>query len=505
MFAQLVNGFSNLLNPTIILLIVAGVLLGNMIGALPGLTPTMAMALALPITFTFDTISAVAFLVGIAKGGTAGCGLTAVSIGIPGIPAATCTVMDGYPMMQQGKGIKAMKTCIYSSVAGDTLSDIVMILVAAPLSAYAVKMGPPELTALFIFAMATVSTITSDQPIKGLIAIMLGSFLSTFGIDPISGASRFTFGSTDMMSGFSTIPVLIGLFAVPEVLKQIKSQTISGVKKFNIKHEKNKENDNLSKEDWKKISPVILMGTLIGTVIGAIPGVGSSAAAFITYSETKNTSKHPEEFGHGAIEGVAASEAGNSAVNGASLIPLLTLGIPGDTTSAVMLGAFILHGITPGPLMMSQHSGTVYTIFAAFLLANLVNLFIARYIMIPSVMYVLRVKTSILLPLIMVCCVVGAYATNNSYYDVKVMLLFGIIGWGMDKFNFPRTPLLIGLLLAPMLENNLRRSLIMATIPELLARPVVIVILLLTVLVLFIAFRRQAKKIGVAEEEVQED
>jgi putative tricarboxylic transport membrane protein len=500
--AGLVNAFS--LNN--MLMITLGVAIGNIVGAMPGLTPTMAVAVALPVTFVMSPVASIAFLMGIAKGGTCGCGLTSIAIGIPGIPAATCTIMDGYPLMKAGKGRQAMQMAIYSSCIADFMSDIVMILACVPLASIAMRFGPPELTTLFAFSLVTIGGVTGDQPLKGLIAAAVGLFLGTIGMDPMSGSPRFAFGSINLMGGLSVIPVLIGLYAIPEILDQVTKMAHQA----RVQHEetenqpKKPDTSRVTARDMRMCLPAILRGGIIGTLVGAIPGIGSSVGAFITYSETKRVSKHPELFGKGALEGVAASEAGNSAVNGANLIPLLTLGIPGETVAAVLLGAFTIHGLHPGPLLIQQHGSLIYTMFAAMLIANIVNLIFAKEVMIRSLFYVLRMPMTLLMPIIGVLCVIGSYAVNNSMFDVLMMALFGIVGFAMHMYEYPRTPLVIALLLGPMLEPALRQTLLMGGISLIVRRPIALLFLCLTIVLVVFTIKKQRTVSGGSETSIAE-
>lgn len=491
MLALLGTGLVNALSWSNMLMIILGVAIGNVVGALPGLSPTMAVAVALPVTFVLSPVASIAFLMGIAKGGTCGCGLTSIAIGIPGIPAATCTIMDGYPLMKAGKGRKAMQMAVYSSCIADALSDFVMILACVPLASVAMKFGPPELTALFAFSLVTIGGVTGDQPLKGLLSAAVGLFLATVGIDPISGSPRFSFGSINLMGGFSVIPVLIGLYAIPEIMDQIIRMVRDPHAASGVDGPRKPDTSRVTASDMRTCLPVILRGTIIGTVVGAIPGIGSSVGAFVTYTETKRTSKHPELFGKGALEGVAASESGNSAVNGANLIPLLTLGIPGETVAAVLLGAFTIHGLHPGPLLIQQHGPLIYTMFAAMLVANIVNLVFAKEIMIRSLFYVLKMRMTLLLPVIGVLCVIGSYAVNNSMFDVLMMALFGIVGFLMHLHEYPRTPMVIALLLGPMLEPALRQVLLMGGLSLLVTRPIALLFLALTVVLVFFTVKKQ--------------
>jgi len=497
MYDLFLIGLSNAMQWNNIMYVVLGLIIGNIVGATPGLTPTMAVAIGLPITFVLPPIPSIVFLIGIAKGGTSACGLTAIAIGVPGIPAATCTVLDGYPLMKQGKGLKAMTMAVFASTTGDFFTDVILILTCAPLAIIAIKyIGPMELTALFIFSLTFVGSVSGDQPIKGLIAAAIGLFVATVGMDRISGSSRLTFGLTSFMGGFSIIPLLIGLFAIPEILDQVeklatsKKQIIATIIKSN-----NPDDNRVTRADFHKCFLPILKGGVIGLMSGIIPGLGSSVGSFLSYGETVRASKHPEKFGKGALEGVAASESANAAVNGANLIPLLTLGIPSETVAAALLGAFVIQGLTPGHLLIQQHGETIYTIFAVMLIANALNYFIGTQIMIKGISFIVDTSTAILVPLIAVLCVFGSYAINNRMFDVKVMAIFGAIGYFMNKYDYPRAPMIIAVLLSPMLEGSFRRSLLITdgNMFNFVKRPIVFTFLSLTILTVFIIYKRLKK------------
>ena len=437
-----------------------GVTAGIFIGAIPGLTATMSVTLLVPFTFDMGPVAGLAMLIGVYKGGIYGGSITAILINTPGTPAAAATALDGYPLAKKGKALKALKMAIYASVLADVFSDIVLILVAAPLAIMALKLGPPELTTLLILALTIVGLVSGKSLIKGLLVASLGLLFSTIGMDLITGTPRFTFGSLEMAKGLPLIPVLIGLFAIPEILIQVVEKA-HGTESVVLKKSLRPEDNRVNFQELKSCSKTIFRSAIVGTIIGAIPGIGSVISSFISYGMAKRWSKKPEEFGDGSLEGVAAAEAGNNAVCGATLIPLLTLGIPGDSVTAVMLGAFLIQGLVPGPELISNNPAVIYGLFVALMVANFANFVIAS-VGIRFFAKVASTSKSIVFPVVAILCVVGSYAVQNSLFDVKTMLFFGVVGLFMRLFAFPVPPFLIAFILGPMVENRLRQSLIIS-------------------------------------------
>ncbi len=468
-----------------------GVAVGIFVGSIPGLTVTMATALMVPLTFQMDPIPAIAMLLGVYKGGMFGGSISAILINAPGTPAASATVLDGFPMTQKGQALKALKMALYASVTADTLSDVVLILVAPPLARLALRFGPPEIFSLVLFSLTIIAAVSGRSLIKGLLAATLGVLFATVGMDPVAGTSRFTFGYVEMLKGIGLLPMLIGLFAVSEVLIRVEAEVMEGIKGLFIKDSDRPEDRRVSWAEFRRCLRTILRGTALGTFLGAIPGIGSTITAFLNYGMAQRASKHPERFGQGELEGVAAAESGNSAVCGATLIPLLSLGIPGDIVTAVLLGAFMIQGIAPGPTMFQEHGRVIYALFVGLMVCNLGNLLIGS-LSLRAARNVLRIPQKVLYPTILLLCFVGTYAIDNSLFDVQAMFFFGILGYVMRKFDYPLAPLLIAFVLGPMLENALRQALIMSEgdIGIFISRPISLGFLLLTVLtVSLIAFR----------------
>lgn len=440
-------------------IVLAGTAFGILMGAIPGLTVNLAVAVAIPVTFYLNPVEAMALMISIYKGGTYGGSISAILLGTPGTPAAAATVIDGYALAKKGQAGKALSTALYSSTFADIISNIVLILLASTIARFALKFGPAEYTMLVLFALIIIGGITSNKPIKGIIASFIGLAISVVGMDPVNGTSRFVFGSVNLLKGISFIPMLIGLFAVSEVLLQYVN-TVRGVTKDEDDHTKAKYSPIKIKEFFKNIK-ILVKSSLMGVFIGALPGSGSAIAAFLSYGEAKRASKKPEEFGEGSIEGIAACEAGNNGVCGATMIPLLTLGIPGDAVTAIMFGALMLQGITPGPLVFQQHGEIIKGIFVTLFVASLFMLLIGslfnRYLV-----KVIKIKKNVLFPIVFLLCCVGTYAISGSMYDILIMLIFGVIGYILKAIDIKVAPIVIAFILGPMIERSVRQALILS-------------------------------------------
>jgi putative tricarboxylic transport membrane protein len=369
--AQIFFTFQNLL------VVAAGLFIGITIGAIPGLNVPMIVALLLPITFYMPPVAGISLLLGVYKGGTYGGSISAILINTPGAPAAAATCLEGYPMAKQGKAGKALRASIYGSVIGEFISDVVLISIAAQIAKVALKFGPTEKFSLVVFALCTIGVVSSEHKLKGIAAAVFGIFFRTIGSDPISGSSRFTMGIFDLIGGIPFLPHLIGLFAVSEFFVQIEKKISGGKRDVIAPVSKKPEDNRVSWKEFKANIVTIIRSTLIGIGVGALPGSGSAISAFVSYGAAKNASKKPEEYGKGSLEGVFAAETGNNAVTGGALIPLLTLGIPGDAITAIMLGAFLVHGLIPGPDLFVKSGTVIYAVFIGLVVANILHFFIA--------------------------------------------------------------------------------------------------------------------------------
>jgi putative tricarboxylic transport membrane protein len=496
MIEHLLSGFVLFFQWKVLFSIFGGVITGIIIGALPGMTIVMAITLALPFTFYMEPVVAIAFLLGIYKAGVYGGSMSAILIGTPGTPAAAATVIDGYPLAQKGQGKKALDMALYASVISDFISDIITIVAAIHIAKLALKIGPVEFFSIILFSLTIIASVSGQNLIKGLIAGGMGLLLATVGMDTMYGIMRFTFGKMELGAGLSIIPVLIGLFAVPEMLFQLRDKKLGLSKETVIDTHFLAESgqDNLTLKEFKGAFRTILRGSLIGSAIGIIPGVGGAPAAFINYSQSKKKSKKPEEYGHGSLEGVAAAESGNNGVCGPTLIPLLTLGIPGDKTTAVLLGAFMIQGLTPGPLLFQKHINIIYGIFMAMLVINVVVLGVGKVTLKWAAM-TSRIPKEVLFPIVFILCAYGSYAVHNNLFDIWVMVFVGGLGYIMRVHDIPQAPFVIAFILSPLFENGLRRSLIMSRgdLTVFFTHPISLAFLLLTVLTIVFLVRTKKK------------
>jgi len=463
MIETVLSSFGTILQLQNLIAMVVGVTAGITIGAIPGLTGTMAIALLLPVTFYMPPITAIAMLLGLYKGSTYGGSISAILLSAPGTPAAAATVLDGYPLAQQGKAGKALKIALYASVIADTLSCLILITLVGQLAKIALMFGPAEFFSLTVFALTIVGLVSGRSLIKGLLAAVLGLIFSTVGFSPVAGVERFTFGWTPLSAGFNLIVVLIGLFAVSEVIMRSGMQKEhSPSKKTSFWSHTKTPDHRVSWPEFRSCLPAIFRGGLIGAFIGAVPGTGASVSCFLSYGEARRASKHPEKFGKGALEGVAAAEAGNNGVTGATLIPLLSFGIPGDTVTAVLLGAFMIHGMTPGPMLLAQHHEVIYPLLAGLIVSCGLLFLIGRFALELFSLIVTNTPSKVLFPVILVLSAVGSYAINNSVFDVGSVLMFGFIGYFMRRGGFPLAPFVIAFVISPIMERSLRQAMIIS-------------------------------------------
>jgi len=456
-----VTGITAAFAPMNLAFIVLGVSLGILVGAIPGLSAPIAIAIGVPLTYAMSPLSAIAFLIGVHKGGEYGGAITSILINTPGEVSSALTALDGYPLAKQGKPRKALSMSLYSSVAGDVFADLVLILSAAPLATVALRMGPAEILGVLVFALAFIASMLGRSLAKGVFALALGMLLATVGLDIESGGERLTFGTLDLLDGIPLVAVAIGVLAFGEVLVQLEQYYLGASEQHSamVTLGSNRE-DRLTWRELKSCWRAILRGSVIGTAVGALPGLGASVAAFLAYGAERRASKTPEQFGTGKLEGIAAIESANNAVIGSGLIPLLTLGIPGSATAALIVGAFLIHGITPGPFVFHDNAQLVYGLFASLMLANLFNLVIGN-IGLRFFALFLAVPRRIILASTAVLCLTGAYVSAGSMFGVGVMLAFAVIGYLLRKLEFPFIVFLIGFILGPMFERALRHTLIL--------------------------------------------
>lgn len=443
------------LNPQVLLMTLLGAVGGVLLGAIPGMTATMGVALLIPFSFGMDLISSIGLLLGIYCGGMYGGSISAILIHAPGTPSAAATLLDGYPMCQKGQAGKALSVAMFSSFCGGVIGALVMTFLSPLVASAAMKFGPGEMFMLAVFGLSVIIAISGKSISKGLISAFLGMGLCTVGLDPTNGVPRFiSYSNTGLLDGFQFIPTLIGMFAVAEVIAGVE-KILNGNEKQETSNEKI-TNVLPDLQTIKQIWPNILSGGLIGTFIGAIPGAGGDIAVFVSYGASKSASKHPELYGTGIPNGVAATESANNGCSGGAMIPLLSLGVPGDSVTAILLGAFIMKGITPGPMMYVSELPTVYRVFAALMLANLAML-IVGCCGVRFFAKIVSVEKKMLYPIILVISLLGAFSINKNVFDIGVCVAFGIFGWLMNKYEFPLSPILLALILGPMCEKNFVR------------------------------------------------
>lgn len=455
------QGFLTVLRPECLFLVIAGVAVGILFGAVPGLTSVMAVALFLPVTYGMDAGSGIAVLAALYIGATSGGLISAVLLKIPGTPASIATCWDGHPMVEKGEGAKALGVGVVFSFLGTVFSIAALIFIAPPLARVALRFGPHEYFAIAVFSLTLIATLSSGSMIKGLFSGALGFAFATVGIAPIEANVRFGFGSYELNDGFKTLTVLIGLFAVSEVLKtaeSVKREAPPEVKQVNMGKIRG---FGFSMAEFLGQMPNFIRSSLIGVGVGILPGIGAGTSNILSYIAAQKQSKHPERFGTGIIDGIVASETANNAGIGGAMIPLMTLGIPGDGVTAILLGGFMVHGIAPGPLLFQNHAKLVYTVFAALILASVAMLLIEFYGL-RIFIKLLKIPKHILLPVVFILCVVGAFGLSSLTFDVWTILLFGVIGYMFVGFKVPQAPFIIGFILGPMAEINLRRGLMLS-------------------------------------------
>lgn len=451
---DVLGGLLEIIQPTTLLLIMLGTIVGVLVGALPGLSSSMAVALLLPFTIYLEPIPAIAMLAALYCAGTFGGSITAILINAPGAPPAAATAFDGYPLAKKGEAGKALGMAAVSSVVGGVFSLIVLILAAPALATIAYRFGPPEYFALTVFGLSMLASISGKSAVKNLIGGAFGVLLATVGVDLTTGVERFTFGVPQLYEGISFIPVLIGLFAMAELLDQA-GQKDTPLERFSMSALKLP-----GIADFKRVWKTILRSSGLGTFIGILPAEGSTVAAMMGYNEAKRWSKNKENFGKGEIEGVAGPEAANNAATGGAMVPTLALGIPGSATAAVILGGLQIHGLRPGPYLFENQPNLLYAIFFAMLIANFVFLGFGL-IGAKHFSRISQIPRQFLWPTVFCLCVVGAYGVGQSMSDVYIMLVAGLVGYFLNRAGFSPAPIIMGLVLGHLVENSLAQSMIL--------------------------------------------
>jgi putative tricarboxylic transport membrane protein len=486
MVSLLLDGLRTTFSPGIFPFLVIGVTGGIVIGALPGLTATMGVAVLLPLTFGMESTPALVVLAGIYIGAIYGGSISAILLKTPGTPAAAATVLDGYELARKGEAARALSVSAIASFTGGMVSTVMLITISPILANFALRFGAPEYFALAVFGLSIIASISGKSPVKGLLAGMFGLLISTVGLDPVTSFPRFTFGEMNLFNGFAIIPVLIGLFALAEAFVQME-------KIFEPSHaiETNFKRGMISLKETIALMPTMIKCALIGTFIGSIPGAGADIAAFVSYNEARRSSKNGSAFGTGCLEGIAAPEAGNNGVTGGAMVPLLTLGVPGDAVTAILLGALIIQGLQPGPLLFTKNADIVYGLFASLFVGNILMLIIGL-LGVRLFCRVVELPKRFIIPVIITLSMVGAYSMNNSIFDMWVCVAFGVIGYIMQKADMPSSPIILAVILGPMAESNLRRAVLMyeGSYSFLWTRPIGVVFLALAALSLYSSYRR---------------
>jgi len=473
-----IQGFSVATLPINLLYAFIGCVLGTLIGVLPGLGPAAGTAILIPITFNLDPIGAIIMLAAIYYGAMYGGTITSVLVNVPGEAASVITCLDGYQMAKKGRAGPALGIAAIGSFIGGTFATFALMVVSLPLASFALKFGPPEVFALLVVGLSLVTGLSGRSILAALLMTLFGLMLAMIGMDPVRGAPRFTMGIPPLYDGVGFVPVVMGLFGVGEILLSMESPVLEVIK--------TKISDLFpKKEEWRVSAAAIGRGTLIGFFLGLIPGIGAIIPTFVAYVVEKKVSKHPEKFGTGIIEGVASPETANNSYANGAMVPLLTLGIPGSPTLAVLMGAFIIHGLTPGPFLFKERPDVVWGLIASFYLGNVI-LLILNLPLVGFWAKLLEIRYQYLYPGILLFCILGAYSLNQSIFDVGVMVVFGVLGYIFRKIDWPLAPTILALILGPMMERALRTSLEMSggDLSILVTRPISAVLLVIAAIVL---------------------
>ena len=476
----LLKGFATALQPMNVLFALLGCLLGTLVGVLPGIGPSAATAILIPVTFILEPTPAIIMLAAIYYGAMYGGTITSVLINVPGEAASAVTCLEGYQMARQGRAGAALAIAAIGSFIGGNVAVAALVVVALPLSTLALRFGPPEFFALMLIGLTMVTGLAGRSLVRALMAAVFGLVIAMVGIDPVQGAPRFTFGSVALLDGFNIVPVVMGLFGVSEILLNVEApeRQIFETKVSTLVP---------TREDVRRSIAPILRGTGIGLFLGLVPGIGTMVPTFISYTVEKRASKTPEQFGTGMVEGLAGPETANNAYANGAMIPLFTLGIPASPTLAVLMGALMMNGLLPGPLLFLEHSDFVWAVIASFVVGNIV-LLLLNLPLIPMWVAVLKIPYSILFAIILGFAVVGAYSVDTSVFGVGVMLAFGVLGYAFKKLDIPLAPFALTLILGPMMEKALRQSLEMSggDLSVFYSRPLTATLLAVALIVLIV-------------------
>lgn len=496
-----IQALSLALTPSAISAVGLGALVGLIFGSIPGLTFTVALALALPITFSMEPVPAIGLLLGTYIGGMTGGSVSAILLGIPGTPSAAATVLDGHSMTKQGEASIALGTAIFVSAFGGIFSLLVMVVSVDFVSKLAIGFGPAEIFALVLFGMSTICGLCGDSLLKGLIAGLIGLIIMTIGIDALEGVPRMTFGSINLLQGVNLLVAMIGLFAVPFIIEAFSVPIAEQNKKAKISNVRAELPSlrMLFGKFW-----LMLRCSVLGTGIGAIPGTGGAIASFLAYDHAKRFSKSPQTFGKGNIEGVIAPETANNAVTGGTLIPLLSLGIPGDPATAIVLAGLMIHGITPGPALFMHHAGEVYGMYVAVIVAY-VWVLALQLVGIRVFVHVLKVPRQMLAVCVLVLCAIGAYSIRNSAFDIYAMGIIGFLAYVLINVRVPITPIILGMVLGPTLENEFRTAMMLSggSADIFLTSPTALIFFSLALLVICFQFASEIRSKNNPESKIE--
>lgn len=440
-----------------ILWINIGVFIGSVFAAIPGLSVILCVILFLPVTYSMTAIPGMMFLLGIYCAGGYGGSVSAILINTPGTPHAAATMLDGHPLSEQGRTKAALKIALYASTFGGVFSALMLLFLGPQVARIAAQLGTAEYFMVCVFGLTIIAGVSGKSMVKGLISACLGLLISCVGSDPMTSYDRFTFGVPRLYLGLDLAVCLIGLFALVEIMAKAERR----LDRLNLDTTQIKDDGVITRAEYKRMARPVLISSLIGVMVGIIPGTGASEASWFSYNTAKNMSKHPEEFGHGSVEGVAAAESANNAVTGATLIPLLTLGIPGDGTVAIMLSALMINGLNPGLSLFTTQGDIMYAIMLGLILVNMF-MFLQGKFLTTIFAKVVSIPQEILTPIIVIFCFAGAYSVNGNYFDVGVSLIFGVLAWVLRKLELPPVPILLGLVLGSMTETNFRRALLIS-------------------------------------------
>jgi len=486
---SLLYGFSIALQPENLFFCFLGSVLGTLVGVLPGIGPVGAIAILLPITFNIPTTGAIIMLAGLYYGAMYGGSTTSILVNIPGEAASVVTCLDGYQMARKGRAGAALGMSVFGSFIAGTLGVVGLMLFAIPLSKFALRFGPHEYFSLIVLGLTFVTYLSHGSMLKSIMMCCFGLMLSNVGLDPVNSSPRITFGIMELFDGIGIAPVAMGLFGVGEVLLNLEMTVTTEVMKTKVRHL------FPSKLDWIASKWALVRGTLVGFFLGILPGGGPVLSSFLSYGLEKRLSKHPEDFGKGAIEGVAGPEAANNAAASTSFIPLLTLGIPPNVMLSILFGAFLIHGITPGPLLIKNNPDVFWGVLTSMYVGN-VMLVILNLPLIPMWVQILKIPAKYLYPLILLFCLIGAYSMNNSVFDIWIMIIFGVVGYLFRKFEYEAAPLVLAFVLGPLLDLNLRQALLMSdgSFGSFFSRPISGITLCLALLLLALSALPSAMK-----------